>query len=213
MEDGFPLLTLKRMAWHQLFAEFEWFLAGGRNIKELNEKGIHYWDSYADESGDLGPIYGAQWSKYQQVKRLIETLKTNPNHRRHLIVNWNEEDLPEMSLPPCVMLYQFYVQNHRLSVHVYQRSADVFLGLPFDIAQTALLLHYIAKETGLIPETIYYTIGDAHIYEEHYGACNIMLKRAEYPLPQLEIHRHPHGYVYELKNYKSHGVLKRELKP
>ncbi len=193
LEEGFPLLTTKKLHLKSILHELLWFLAGDTNVRYLHDHGVKIWDEWADENGDLGHIYGYQWRSWpgpdnrhiDQISQVIESLKTNPDSRRHLVSAWNVGDLGNMNLPPCHILFQFYVAEGRLSLQLYQRSADLFLGVPFNIASYSILLMMIAQVTGLKPGDFVHTLGDAHIYLNHLDQVDLQLKRTPGPLPRL----------------------------
>ncbi|WP_040161478.1 thymidylate synthase [Nigerium massiliense] len=192
---GFPLLTTKKLHTRSIFGELLWFLRGDTNIGWLHENGITIWDEWADANGDLGPIYGHQWRSWptpdgrhvDQIAKVIETLKTRPDSRRHIVSAWNVADVDDMALPPCHALFQFYVADGRLSCQLYQRSADVFLGVPFNIASYALLTHLVAQVTGLQVGDFVHTFGDAHLYLNHLDQARLQLTREPRPLPTLRL--------------------------
>ncbi len=195
LADGFPVVTTKKVHLKSVVHELLWFLAGDTNIAYLKQNGVGIWDEWADENGDLGPVYGKQWRSWEapdgnvidQITEIVETLKTNPDSRRMIVSAWNPADVPEMALAPCHCLFQFYVADGRLSCHLYQRSADVFLGVPFNIASYALLTMMMAQVTGLRPGEFVHTFGDAHLYLNHLTQADEQLKRAPRPLPRMEI--------------------------
>ncbi len=195
LADGFPLVTTKKLHVKSIVHELIWFLAGDTNIRYLNENGVKIWDEWADENGDLGPVYGHQWRSWaapdgrtiDQITEVVETLKTNPDSRRIIVSAWNPADLPDMALAPCHCLFQFYVAEGRLSCQLYQRSADVFLGVPFNIASYALLTIMMAQVTGLEPGEFVHTFGDAHLYTNHLAQAGEQLKRSPRALPRMEI--------------------------
>ncbi|MGG4453191.1 thymidylate synthase [Brevibacillus porteri] len=216
LREGFPLMTTKALHWRSIAIELLWFLRGDTNVRWLNENGVSIWDSWADWRGDLGPIYGKQWRNwtrldeytdygfdgeneysytttdaisYDQIAGVIKQIRTNPDSRRLLVSAWNVGELDQMALPPCHFAFQFYVANGRLSCQLYQRSADVFLGVPFNIASYALLTHMIAHVTGLEVGEFVHTLGDAHIYANHIEQVRTQLEREPRPLPQLAIKR------------------------
>ena len=192
---GFPLLTTKKLHMKSIVLELLWFLRGETNIAWLNERGCSIWDEWADENGDLGPVYGKQWRSWaapdgrsiDQIANLIEGLKTNPNSRRHIVSAWNPADVEDMALPPCHCLFQFFVADGRLSCQLYQRSADVFLGVPFNIASYALLTHMVAQAVGLQVGEFVHTFGDVHLYLNHIDQAKTQLERAPYPFPTVKI--------------------------
>jgi len=222
LEDGFPLVTTKKTFFKGLAVEMLWLLRGDTNIRYLNDYGVHIWDPWADKNGNLGPVYGKQWvdwagangQSFNQIEQLIESIRSNPDSRRHIVNAWNVADVPDMALPPCHMFFQFYVGDGRLSCQLYVRSNDLFLGAPFNIAEYALLLHLVAQQTDLSPGELVYTIGDAHIYLNHLDQIEEQLSRDPYPLPELRILRRPisiFDYEYEdleLLNYRFHPSIK-----
>lgn len=195
LTEGFPLLTTKRVHTRSVFGELLWFLRGDTNVAWLHENRITIWDEWADENGDLGPIYGYQWRSWptpdgrhiDQLAQVIDALRSNPESRRHIVSAWNVADLDAMALPPCHALFQFYVAGGKLSCQLYQRSADVFLGLPFNIASYSLLTHLVAQVTGLRVGEFIHTLGDAHIYHNHFDQVREQLGRAPRQLPQLRL--------------------------
>lgn len=198
LAEGFPLLTTKKLHWPSIAHELLWFLSGDTNVKYLRENGVRIWDEWADENGDLGPVYGAQWREWQvkdgwiyadQIANVIEQIRYNPDSRRLLVNAWNVGELDEMALPPCHFAFQFYVANGRLSCQLYQRSGDVFLGVPFNIASYSLLTHMIAHVTGLEVGEFVHTLGDAHIYSNHIEQVKTQLERESRSLPTLNIKR------------------------
>ncbi|MDR1808423.1 MAG: thymidylate synthase [Propionibacteriaceae bacterium] len=190
---GFPLLTTKKLHTRSIFGELLWFLRGDTNVGWLHDNGITIWDEWADENGDLGPVYGYQWRSWpapdgrhiDQIAQVIESIRTRPDSRRHLVTAWNVADVDRMALPPCHALFQFYVADGRLSCQLYQRSADVFLGVPFNIASYALLTHLVAQVTGLAVGDFVHTFGDAHLYLNHLDQARLQLTRQPRPLPRL----------------------------
>ena len=195
LRQGFPLVTTKKLHLKSIIHELIWFIKGDTNIKYLQDNGVRIWDEWADENGDLGPVYGKQWRRWEtadgreidQIADVLAMLKTNPDSRRLLVSAWNPADVSKMALPPCHSLFQFYVAGGRLSCQLYQRSADVFLGVPFNIASYALLTHMVAHVSGLEVGDFVHTMGDAHLYLNHLDAAEEQLKRAPKPLPQLEL--------------------------
>ena len=195
LEEGFPLLTTKKLHLKSIIHELLWFLAGDTNVKYLQENGVRIWNEWADENGDLGHIYGYQWRSWpdyngghiDQIQEVVDTLKNNPESRRIIVNAWNVADLPSMKLPPCHAFFQFYVADGRLSLQLYQRSADIFLGVPFNIASYALLLQMMAQVTGLKAGDFIHTLGDAHIYTNHLEQVQEQLKRAPRHLPRMVI--------------------------
>ena len=195
LEDGFPLLTTKKVHLKSIIHELLWFLKGDTNVKYLQENGVRIWNKWADEKGNLGHIYGYQWRSWpdyngghiDQIKNAVETIKHNPDSRRIIVSSWNVADLPQMNLPPCHAFFQFYVAEGRLSLQLYQRSADIFLGVPFNIASYALLLQMMAQVTGLKAGDFIHTLGDAHIYNNHREQVMLQLTREPRPLPKMII--------------------------
>lgn len=184
LRHGFPILTTKKVHFKSIKHELIWFLSGSTNIKYLKDNGITIWDEWADENGEVGKMYGYQWAS--QLDGVINEIKTNPHSRRLLVSAWNVSELKEMALPPCHVMFQFYVEGNTLSLQYYQRSADIFLGLPFNIASYALLLTHVAELTGLVPTHLKITLGDAHIYLNHLDQVNLQLQRDPMALPMLE---------------------------
>lgn len=190
LQDGFPLVTTKKIHIKSVIHELLWFLSGDTNIKYLKDNGVRIWDEWADENGDLGPVYGKQWRDFNgvdQITELIDSLINDPNSRRHILTAWNPSDIPNMKLPPCHCFSQFYVQDDRLSCQLYQRSADCFLGVPFNIASYALLTHLLAQSCDYEIGDFIHTIGDAHIYINHIEQVKLQLTRLPYPLPKIVI--------------------------
>ena len=222
LADGFPLVTTKKLHTKSIIHELLWFLKGDTNIAYLSENGVRIWDEWADENGDLGPVYGRQWRAWpasdgktvDQIREVVETLKTNPDSRRMVVSAWNPADLPEMALAPCHCLFQFYVANGRLSCQLYQRSADIFLGVPFNIASYALLTHMMAHVTSLEPGDFVHTFGDAHLYLNHLEQAELQLTRQPGPLPQLQIKRDVRDIFdfrfedFEILNYQPAAHIK-----
>src|SRR6188472_2519364 len=218
LQDGFPLVTTKKLHVKSIVHELLWFLKGDTNIKYLKENGVKIWDEWADENGNLGPVYGKQWRSWEgangktvdQVSELIEQLKTNPDSRRMIISAWNVADLPKMKLMPCHCLFQFYVANGKLSCQLYQRSADVFLGVPFNIASYALLTMMIAQVCDLEPGEFVHSFGDVHLYNNHFEQAQLQLTRTPFPLPTMKIDPGVKDIFefkfedFELMNYQSH---------
>ncbi len=195
LSDGFPLVTTKRLHVKSIIYELLWFLRGETNVRWLQERGVKIWDEWADENGELGPVYGSQWRSWpdgsggtiDQIKNLVEGIKNNPDSRRHIVSAWNPAQVDDMALPPCHCLFQFYVANGKLSCQLYQRSADIFLGVPFNIASYALLTHMIADVVGLEVGDFIHTLGDAHLYLNHFEQAELQLSRAPRALPKLNI--------------------------
>ncbi len=222
LAKGFPLVTTKKVHMKSIIHELLWFLKGETNIAYLKEHGVKIWDEWANENGELGPVYGKQWRSWEgkdgkivdQVSELIAQIKKNPDSRRLIISAWNVADLPEMALMPCHTLFQFYVANGKLSCQLYQRSADVFLGVPFNIASYALLTLMIAQVCGLQPGEFIHTFGDVHIYSNHMEQVNLQLSREPFPLPQMKLNpevKDIFGFKYEdfsLENYECHPAIK-----
>ena len=225
LADGFPVLTTKKLHLRSIIYELLWFLKGDTNIKYLKDHGVSIWDEWADPNGDLGPIYGHQWrswgtpdgGKVDQITQLIEQIKTNPDSRRLIVSAWNPADVDQMALPPCHTMFQFYVSNGELSCQLYQRSADVFLGVPFNIASYALLTMMVAQVCGLKAKDFVHTFGDAHIYSNHVEQAKLQLSRKPRPLPQMRINPAVDsifGFQYEdftLENYDPHPHIKAEV--
>ncbi len=192
---GFPLVTTKRLHLRSIVHELLWFLRGESNVAYLREHGVSIWDEWADADGELGPVYGVQWRSWRsadgrlidQLRQVLESIRSNPSSRRHLVSAWNVGELESMALPPCHVLFQFHVADGRLSCQLYQRSADVFLGLPFNIASYALLTHMVAQHTGLVPGDFIHTLGDAHLYLNHLQQADRQLQREPLPLPRLRL--------------------------
>jgi thymidylate synthase len=195
LADGFPMLTTKKLHLKSIIHELIWFLAGDTNVGYLKQHGVRIWDEWADANGDLGPVYGRQWRSWaapdgrtiDQISDVVETLKKNPDSRRIIVSAWNPADIPDMALAPCHCLFQFYVADGKLSCQLYQRSADVFLGVPFNIASYALLTLMMAQVTGLKPGEFVHTFGDAHLYSNHLEQADLQLKRRPRALPQMQI--------------------------
>ncbi|OON97420.1 MAG: thymidylate synthase [Epulopiscium sp. Nele67-Bin005] len=220
LQESFPLVTLKKTYFKGIVYELLWFLSGDTNTKFLVDNNVHIWNEWADENGDLGPVYGSQWRNWNgidQISELIDQIKTNPNSRRLIVNAWNVSDLDKMALPPCHMFFQFYVANGKLSCQLYQRSADVFLGVPFNIASYALLVHMIAQVTNLEVGEFIHTIGDAHLYLNHLPQVDEMLSREICTPPQIKITRNVDSIFdfkyedFELINYVSHPSIKAEV--
>lgn len=222
LEDGFPLVTTKKCHLKSIIHELLWFIAGDTNIKYLKENGVRIWDEWADENGDLGPVYGEQWRSWKtaeghsidQLGNVIEQIKNNPDSRRLLVVAFNPGVVDQMALPPCHAFFQFYVANGKLSCQLYQRSADIFLGVPFNIASYALLTMMIAQVTGLKAGEFIHTLGDAHLYSNHLEQAELQLSRTPHPLPQMKINPSIDNILdfkyedFELVNYEAHPHIK-----
>ena len=218
LQNGFPMLTTKKLHLKSIIYELLWFLQGDTNISYLNKNGVSIWDEWANENGDLGPVYGSQWRNWHaadgrtidQITELIENLKENPLSRRHIVSAWNVGELDKMALPPCHAFFQFYVAQNKLSCQLYQRSADAFLGVPFNIASYALLLQMVAQVTGYKAGEFVHTFGDVHLYNNHIEQARLQLKRKPYPLPKMHINpdvKSIFGFKYEdfeLQNYQCH---------
>jgi thymidylate synthase len=225
LAKGFPVVTTKKLHLRSIIHELLWFLQGDTNIKYLKDNGVSIWDDWADENGDLGPVYGYQWrswptadgGKIDQMSKLIQQIKRNPDSRRLLISAWNVAHVDQMALPPCHTMFQFYVANGKLSCQLYQRSADIFLGVPFNIASYALLTMMVAQVCDLEPGEFIHTFGDAHIYSNHLEQVNLQLSRDCRPLPQMLINpevKDIFGFTYEdfeLVNYDPHPHIKGEV--
>jgi thymidylate synthase len=217
LSQGFPVLTTKKLHLRSIIVELLWFLRGDTNVKYLQDNGCKIWDEWADENGDLGPVYGKQWRSWaspngqtiDQIANLVEGLKTNPNSRRHIVSAWNPADVEDMALPPCHCLFQFFVADGKLSCQLYQRSADVFLGVPFNIASYALLTLMVAQVVGLEPGEFVHTFGDAHLYLDHLDQAREQMKREPLPFPTMHIgeKRDLFDFAYEdfrLEGYQAH---------
>lgn len=225
LETGFPLITTKKVHLKSILHELLWFLKGDTNIAYLNEAGVSIWDEWADEAGNLGPVYGAQWRSWKaadgrtidQISSVIQRIQSDPNSRRLIVSAWNVGELEHMALPPCHALFQFYVSGNKLSCQLYQRSCDVFLGLPFNIASYAFLTCMVAQQCDLIPHEFVWTGGDVHLYANHMEQARLQLSREPYPLPQLEFKRHPPSifdYQFEdffIHNYQHHAGIKAPI--
>ena len=225
LAQGFPLLTTKKLHVKSIVHELLWFLQGSTNVRYLNEHGVTIWDEWADQDGELGPVYGRQWRSWpkpdggtiDQITRLVEGIKRDPDSRRHIVSAWNVGELDKMALPPCHCLFQFYVGDGRLSCQLYQRSADVFLGVPFNIASYALLTLMVAQVTGLKPGTFVHTFGDVHLYLNHLDQADEQLTRSPRALPRIEINpevRSLFDFAYEdfkLGGYDPHPAIRAEV--
>ena len=225
LEEGFPVLTTKKLHLRSIIHELLWFINGDTNIKYLNENGVSIWDEWADKSGNLGPVYGHQWRSWEssdgrtidQLSNLIEGIKTNPDSRRHIISAWNPGDIEKMALPPCHAMFQFYVADGHLSCQLYQRSADVFLGVPFNIASYALFTMMVAQVCDLKPGEFVHTFGDAHIYTNHFEQVALQLTRQTRPLPVMKINpavKSIFDFKYEdfsLEGYDPHPAIKAPI--
>ncbi|MCB9421859.1 MAG: thymidylate synthase [Ardenticatenaceae bacterium] len=225
LSDGFPAVTTKKLHFRSIIHELLWFLQGDSNIKYLRDNGVTIWDEWADENGNLGPVYGYQWRSWptpdggqiDQIARLIDRLKTNPDSRRHIVSAWNVADVDQMALPPCHTMFQFYVAEGKLSCQLYQRSADLFLGVPFNIASYALLTLMVAQVTGYKPGEFVHTFGDAHLYLNHLEQTDLQLSRQPLPLPTMNINPDVTSIInfhyedFELVNYQSHPAIKAPI--
>jgi len=225
LEEGFPVMTTKKLHLRSIIHELLWFLNGDTNLKYLHDNRVTIWDEWADDNGDLGHIYGYQWRSWptpdgghiDQISRVIEAIKTNPNSRRLIVSAWNVGELDKMALPPCHLMFQFYVANGRLSCQMYQRSADIFLGVPFNVASYSLLLLMVAQVTGLKPGEFVHTFGDAHIYLNHIDQVKLQLTRETYELPEMKINPEIKNIFdfrfedFELMNYRAHPSIKGEI--
>jgi thymidylate synthase len=222
---GFPVTTTKKLHLKSIVHELLWFLAGGTNVRSLNEHGVSIWDEWADANGELGPIYGRQWRSWprpdggtiDQVTNVVREIKSNPNSRRLIVTAWNPADVDKMALPPCHCLFQFYVADGRLSCQLYQRSADVFLGVPFNIASYALLTLMVAQVTGFRPGEFVHTLGDAHLYLDHLDQARLQLTRPPLPLPTMSVNPAItdllafHYEDFTLEGYQSHPHIKAKV--
>ena len=222
LADGFPLLTTKKVHLKSIVHELLWFLQGSTNIAYLKENGVRIWDEWADENGNLGPVYGYQWrnwpkpdgSHIDQISQVVQAIKTNPDSRRLIVSAWNVADVDQMKLPPCHAFFQFYVADGKLSCQLYQRSADIFLGVPFNIASYALLTHMLAQQCNLDVGDFIWTGGDCHIYSNHHEQVELQLSRDPYAYPTLHIARQPASIFdyqfedFEVRDYQCHGAIK-----
>ena len=225
LTQSFPLLTTKKLFTKAIILELLWFLRGDTNVRWLQERGITIWDEWADAAGELGPVYGHQWRSWpapdggaiDQIANVVRDIKANPDSRRLIVTAWNPVDVPKMALPPCHCLFQFYVANGRLSCQLYQRSADIFLGVPFNIASYALLTMMVAQVTGLKPGAFVHTLGDAHLYLNHIDQAREQLTRQPYALPTMRLNSdvpNIFDFKYEdftLENYRAHPTIKAEI--
>ena len=222
LSEGFPLVTTKKLHLKSIVYELLWFLSGNTNNQWLKERGVSIWDEWAAPDGDLGPVYGYQWRSWpapngqhiDQIKEIIQTIKTNPDSRRIIVSAWNVADIPKMALAPCHAFFQFYVADGKLSCQLYQRSADIFLGVPFNIASYALLTHMVAQQCSLDVGEFIWTGGDCHLYSNHLEQVELQLSRKPYSLPQLKIYRKPDSIFdyqfedFEIVGYESHPHIK-----
>lgn len=225
LREGFPLLTTKKLHLRSIIHELLWFLKGDTNIQYLKDNKVGIWDAWADENGNLGPVYGKQWRSWEspdgrtidQITNVIEAIKKNPNSRRHLVVAFNPSDVDKMALPPCHAFFQFYVHDGYLSCQLYQRSADLFLGVPFNIASYALMTHMVAQVCDLVPYEFIHTFGDVHLYKNHIEQAKLQLQREPKPLPKLSLNPMVKN-IYEFKfediqilGYEAHPAIKAEV--
>ena len=225
LSEGFPLVTTKKLHLKSIVYELLWFLSGNTNNQWLKERGVSIWDEWAAPDGDLGPVYGYQWRSWpapngqhiDQIKEIIQTIKTNPDSRRIIVSAWNVADIPKMALAPCHAFFQFYVADGKLSCQLYQRSADIFLGVPFNIASYALLTHMVAQQCSLDVGEFIWTGGDCHLYSNHLEQVELQLSRKPYSLPQLKIHRKPDSIFdyqfedFDIVGYESHPHIKAQV--
>ena len=225
LAEGFPLVTTKKLHLRSIIYELLWFLNGDTNIKYLKDNGVSIWDEWADENGELGPVYGSQWRswpaydgrKIDQITQVINQIKNKPDSRRHIVTAWNPAEVDNMALPPCHALFQFYVADGKLSCQLYQRSADYFLGVPFNIASYALLVHMFAQQCDLAPGDFVWTGGDVHLYSNHLDQVKLQLSREPFPLPTLNIKSKPNSIFeyrfedFEIVNYQSHPSIKAPI--
>ncbi|MBI2099002.1 thymidylate synthase [Candidatus Uhrbacteria bacterium] len=225
LSEGFPIITTKKVAMRLVIEELLWMLRGETNVKPLQEKNVHIWDEWADENGELGPVYGAQWRswpcidgrKIDQISDVVSRIKSKPTDRRLIVCAWNVEHIPQMKLPPCHAFFQFYVADGKLSLKLYQRSADMFLGVPFNISSYALLTMMVAQVTGLAPGEFVHTFGDAHVYLNHLEQVNLQLSREPRSLPQMKINpevKDIFGFKtedFELTGYDPYPAIKAEV--
>lgn len=225
LQQGFPLVTTKKLHLRSIIYELLWFLKGDTNIQYLKDNGVSIWDEWADAEGNLGPVYGYQWrswpgrhgARIDQITHVMNSIRSKPDSRRHIVTAWNPADVDDMALPPCHALFQFYVADGKLSCQLYQRSCDVFLGLPFNIASYALLTHMVAQQCDLEPGEFVWTGGDTHIYSNHLDQVNLQLTREPYPLPTLKIRRKPSSIFdyefadFEILNYQAHPSIKAPI--
>lgn len=225
LEEGFPLLTTKKLHLKSIIHELLWFISGDTNIKYLTDHGVTIWNKWADKNGNLGPVYGYQWRswpaegnrKIDQLSNVISEIKKSPDSRRHIVSAWNVSEIEKMALPPCHIMFQFYVANGRLSCQLYQRSCDIFLGVPFNIASYSLLTMMVAQVTGYEPGDFVHTLGDAHIYLNHMDQVKLQLTRKPYPLPGMIINPEVKDILkfrfedFQLVNYVSHPHIKGEI--
>ena len=225
LSEGFPLLTTKKLHLRSIIHELLWFLKGDTNIKYLKDNQVSIWDEWADENGELGPVYGYQWRSWptpdgqhiDQIQNIIQQIRNSPDSRRIIVSAWNPALIDQMALPPCHALFQFYVADGKLSCQLYQRSADIFLGVPFNIASYALLTHMLAQQCGLVAKEFIWTGGDCHLYSNHFEQVQTQLAREPLPLPQLQIKRKPDSIFdyefddFEIVNYQSHAPIRAQV--
>jgi thymidylate synthase len=225
LSAGFPLLTTKKLHLKSIIYELLWFLRGETNVRWLQERGVKIWDEWADENGNLGPVYGSQWRSWpdgkggsiDQIAKVIHSIKTKPDSRRHIVSAWNPAEVDEMALPPCHCLFQFYVADGRLSCHLYQRSGDAFLGVPFNIASYALLTHMVAQVTGLEPGAFVHSLGDVHLYHNHFEQARLQLERSPRLLPRLALNPERQSIFdfefedFQVTGYDPHPSIKAEI--
>jgi thymidylate synthase len=223
--QGFPLLTTKKLHLKSIILELLWFLRGDSNVRWLQEQGVTIWDEWANEEGELGPVYGKQWRSWEtkdgrvidQIANVVQSIKTNPNSRRHIVSAWNPAEVDQMALPPCHCLFQFFVADGKLSCQLYQRSADVFLGVPFNIASYALLTQMMAQVTDLEPGDFVHTFGDAHLYMNHFDQARLQLTRTPYPAPQMLLNPERKDIFafeysdFKLEGYQAHPTIKAPI--
>ena len=225
LSAGFPLITTKKLHLRSIIYELLWFLKGDTNIKYLKDNGVTIWDEWADENGELGPVYGHQWRSWpapdgrsiDQITQVLNQIRQKPDSRRHIVTAWNPAEVDKMALPPCHALFQFYVADGKLSCQLYQRSADYFLGVPFNIASYALLTYMFAQQCDLLPGEFVWTGGDVHLYTNHLDQASLQLSRQPYPQPQLKIKRKPPSIFdyqfedFEIVNYQAHPSIKAPI--
>jgi thymidylate synthase len=225
LDAGFPLLTTKRVHLKSIILELLWFLRGDSNVRWLQEQGVTIWDEWANSEGELGPVYGKQWRSWEakdgrvidQIANVVASIKTNPNSRRHIVSAWNPADVDQMALPPCHCLFQFFVADGKLSCQLYQRSADVFLGVPFNVASYALLTQMMAQVTGLEPGEFVHTFGDAHLYHNHFEQARLQLSRTPFAAPTMSLNRERTDIFafeygdFKLEDYQAHPAIKAPI--
>jgi thymidylate synthase len=225
LQHGFPLVTTKKLHLRSIIHELLWFLKGDTNIKYLKDNGVRIWDEWADEQGNLGPVYGSQWRSWptadgrhiDQISQLLDQIRNNPDSRRMIVSAWNVGELENMALPPCHAFFQFYVADGKLSCQLYQRSADIFLGVPFNIASYAILLMMVAQVTGLQPGEFIHTLGDAHLYSNHMEQVELQLSREPFPLPRMNLNPQIDNLFdftfddFTLENYQCHEHIKAQV--